>query len=182
MDSIGVRFMYLETERMVLREFTMDDLQDFHEIFSDPEVMKNTQLPYELSKPEDFLRDFCINRDPKGGFAAVLKDSGKVIGYVLFTYVDDPEIYEIGWAFNKDYWRKGYAYEICYCLICFGFEDLYLHKIYAEATDFEKSVSMMKKLGMQLEGVQRKHTKSNEGEWCDLHLYAVLGEDFCRVV
>jgi len=173
--------MYLETERMILREFTMGDLQDFHEIFSDPEVMKNTEPPYDLEKSETFLKEFCIKRDPKGGFAAVLKESGKVIGYVLFCPVDDPEIYEIGWIFNKDYWRKGYAFEICSRLISYGFVELELHKICAEAIDADKSVSLMKKLGMQYEGTQIKHSKNNEGEWCDLHWYAILGEDYFLV-
>jgi len=173
--------MYLETERLILRDFTVEDLEDFHEIFGDPEVMKNAELPYDLKKSKRFLKDFCIKRNPKGGFAAVLKETGKVIGYVLFCPVDEPEIYEIGWIFNKNYWRKGYAYEICDRLISYGFEELELHKIYANAIDTEKSVALMKKLGMQSEGIQKKHTKSNEGNWCDLHLYAILGEDYFLV-
>jgi len=173
--------MYLETERMVLREFTMDDFVDFHEIFSDSEVMKYTEPPYDMEKSRAFLREFCIEQDPKGGFAAVLKETGKVIGYILFCSVDDPEIYEIGWIFNKNYWRKGYAYEICSHLIKYGFEELELHKICAEAIDTDKSVSLMKKLGMQLEGTQKKHTKNNEGLWQDLHWYAILGEDYFLV-
>jgi len=98
--------MYLETNRMILREFTIDDLSDFHEIFSDEEVMEHTEPAYTLDKSRQFLSDFCINREPKGGFAAVLKETGKVIGYVLFKAIDEPEIYEIGWIFNKKYWRR----------------------------------------------------------------------------
>ena len=173
--------MYIETERMILRDFTMNDLQDFHEIFNDPEVMKYAEPPYDLKKSKRFLKDFCIKRDPKGGFAATLKETGKVIGYVLFCPVDEPEIYEIGWIFNKNYWRKGYAYEICSRLISHGFEEMELHKIYANAIDTEKSVALMKKLGMQPEGIQKKHTKSNEGNWCDLHSYAILDEDYFLV-
>jgi len=173
--------MYLETERMILREFTMDDLNDFHEIFSDPIVMEHTEPPYDIKKSEKFLKEFCIERDPKGGFAVVLKETGKVIGYVLFKSIDEPEIYETGWIFNKDYWRKGYAYEICSRLISYGFEEMELHKICAEAIDTKKSVPFMKKLGMKSEGIWRKHSISNTGEWCDLHWYAILHEDYCLV-
>jgi RimJ/RimL family protein N-acetyltransferase len=134
-----------------------------------------------MEKTDCFLREFCIERDPKGAYATVLKETGKVIGYVLFTSIDEPEIYEIGWIFNKDYWRKGYAFEICSRLIRHGFEDLELHKISAEAIDSDKSVSLMKKLGMQLEGVQRKHSKASDGQWRDLHWYAILGEDYFLV-
>jgi len=170
--------MYLETDRMILRDFTMGDLDDLYEIFSDAEVMENTEPPYDRAKTDAFLRDFCIEREPKGAFAAALRETGKVIGYVLFKSIDEPEIYEIGWIFNKAYWRKGYAYEICSRLIRHGFEEMQLHKICAEAIDTEKSVPLMRKLGMVLEGVQRKHTRSNDGEWRDLHWFAVLEEDY----
>ena len=170
--------MYLETERMILRDFTIDDLKDLHEIFGDNEVMLNIEPAYDEGKTEEFLRAFCIERQPKGAFAAALKSSGKVIGYVLFKSINMSEIYEIGWIFNKDFWRFGYAFEICSCLISYGFESMGLHKICAEAVDDIRSVSLMKKLGMVSEGVQRKHTKSNSGEWEDLHWYAILEENY----
>ena len=173
--------MFLETKRLILREFKVDDLQDFHEIFGDPEVMKNAEPPYSLERSEAFLKEFCIERDPKGGFAVVLLETSKVIGYLLFCSVDDPEVFEIGWVFNKNYWRQGFAFEACSRLINYGFEELELHKIYAEAIDADKSVPLMKKLGMKYEGTQKQHTKNQEGTWCDLHWYAILGEDYFLV-
>ena len=170
--------MNLQTDRLILRDFVIDDLDDLYEIFGDAEVMKNTEPPYDRKRTESFLKNFCIEREPKGAFAAVLKETGKVIGYILFKTIDMPEIFEIGWIFNKAYWRKGYAYEICNKLISYGFEDMKLHKICAEAIDEIKSVSLMKKLGMEFEGIQRKHTKSNEGIWRDLYWYAILDEDY----
>ena len=168
--------MNIATERMILRDFILEDIDDLHEIFGDHEVMKNCEPAYNKAKTKKLLENFCIKR--KGAFAAVLKESQKVIGYVLFNSIDEPEIYEIGWFFNRNYWRKGYAYEICTRLIDYGFEDMKLHKICAEAMDEDISVELMKKLGMKLEGVQRKHTKSNEGIWCDMHCYAILEEDY----
>ena len=170
--------MFIETDRMILRDFKVEDLHELHEIFGDAEVMKYTEPPYDIDKTKEFLINFCIERKPKGAYAAVLKETGKVIGYVLFKSVDAPEIYEIGWIFNKSFWRQGFASEICGELISYGFESMNLHKICAEAIDTSKSVPLMKKLGMQLEGVQRKHSKSGEGEWCDLHWYAILAEDY----
>ena len=174
--------MYIETGRMILRDFALVDLDDFHEIFGDSEVMRYTEPPYDRAKSMKFLEDFCIKRQPKGGFAAVLKETNMVIGYVLFKSIDEPEIYEIGWIFNKDYWRKGYAFEICYELVCHGFEEMNLHKICAEAIDTEKSVPLMKKLGMTLEGVHIEHSKRQDGSWADLHWYAILKDDYLRSV
>jgi RimJ/RimL family protein N-acetyltransferase len=177
---VGGYVMHLETNRMTLRNFTLEDLNDLHEIFSDPVVMENIEPPYDLEKSKNFLNSFCIERKPPGGFAATLKETGKVIGYVLFKSVDYPEVYEMGWIFNKDYWRKGYAFEICARLIQHGFEDMKLHRIFAEATDADKSVPLMKRLGMQQEGVQRKACKHYKRGWCDLYWYAILAEDYFR--
>ena len=170
--------MFLETERLILRDFTAGDVDDLHEIFGDEETMNNTEPPYSKDKTQAFLMSFCVNRTSKGAYAAVLKSTGKVIGYVLFKPVGEPEVYEIGWIFNKAHWRKGYAYEVCSRLVRHGFGDMKLHKIFAEAIDYVKSVSLMKKLGMELEGVQRKQTRSNDGVWRDLFLYAILAEDY----
>jgi len=170
--------MYLETARLVIRDFTPDDAAALHEIFGDAETMKNCEPPYDFEKTQKFLEEFCIGR--KGAAAAVLKDSGKVIGYILFkAFGEDAEedVYEIGWIFHKAYWRQGYAYESCSRVIDYAFYSLNAHKIIAEAIDGIKSVSLMKKLGMKPEGIQRSHTRDNAGKWADLYLYGLLRAD-----
>ena len=52
-----------------------------------------------------------------------------------------------------------------------------VHKIFAEAIDGMKSVGLMKKLGMKLEGIQRSQTKDHFGNWADLYFYGILAED-----
>ena len=63
-------------------------------------------------------------------------------------------------------------------MIDYAFEELKAHKIFAEAIDAVKSVSLMKKLGMQLEGIQRSQTKDNHGNWADLYFYGLLEDDW----
>ena len=41
-----------------------------------------------------------------------------------------------------------------------------------------KSVSLMQKLGMQLEGIQRSQTKDNHGNWADLYFYGLLEDEW----
>jgi len=60
--------MNLETERMLLRDFTLEDIDDFLEIFSDSEVMEHVEPAYDREKALGFLTSFCIERKPKGGF------------------------------------------------------------------------------------------------------------------
>ena len=167
--------MRLETERMVIRDFLPDDAADLQEIFGDAETMKNCEPAYDPEKTAKFLREFCIAR--RGAAAAVLKETSKVIGYILFNELEEG-VYEIGWIFNRRYWRKGYAYESCRAVMEYGFAQRKAHKIFAEAIDGVKSTGLMKKLGMRLEGVQKQQTGDNFGGWADLYLYGILQSEW----
>ena len=90
-----------------------------------------------------------------------------MIGYILFKAFEEG-VYEIGWIFNKNYWRQGYAFESCKAVVEYAFNQLEAHKIFAEAIDSVKSVGLMKKLGMRLEGIQRSQTKDNDGNWAEI--------------
>ncbi len=63
-------------------------------------------------------------------------------------------------------------------MIDYAFGELNAHKVFAEAIDTVKSVSLMQKLGMQLEGIQRSQTKDNHGNWADLYFYSLLADDW----
>ena len=99
-----------------------------------------------------------------------------MIGYILFKAFEEG-VYEIGWIFNKNYWRQGYAFESCKAVVEYAFNQLEAHKIFAEAIDSVKSVGLMKKLGMRLEGIQRSQTKDNDGNCADLYFYGLLKEE-----
>ena len=102
--------------------------------------------------------------------------AGKVIGYLLFRPFGEG-VYEIGWFFNRAFWRQGYAYEACKAVLDDAFDRRNAHKVFAETIDGERSVPLMKKLGMRPEGVQRSQTKDPLGNWADLYLYGILAED-----
>lgn len=163
--------MYLETDRLRIRDFKLSDIDDLYEIFSDDEVMEYIEPVYDRNKTLNFLKEFCIEH--KGAFACVNKENEKVIGYIIFNEYED-KVYELGWIFNKEYWRNGYAYESCDAVIKYAFSEMKIHKIFAETIDNTKSVNLMKKLGMQLEGVQKSHTIDNHGNWKDVYLYGLL--------
>ena len=168
--------MKLETPRLVIRRFQQDDLQDLYEILSDPETMRFCELPYDLAKTEAFLRDFCIKR--QGALAAVEKDSGKVIGYILFNSCGDRE-FEAGWFFNRSFWRRGYAYEAMSAVFERAFSGDAVC-IFAETIDTVRSVGLMEKLGMKLCEVQKNAAKDLDGKTCDMYLYEMLREDFVK--
>jgi len=161
--------MNIQTERTVIRDFCEKDAYDLYGILGDEEVMEFLEPAYDYEKTKAFLKSFCIER--KGAFAC--EYMGRVIGYILFNEYE-PGVYEMGWIFNKEYWGKGFAYEACSAVMDHGFAELGIHKIFAETIDEIKSVSLMQKLGMECEGIQKSHTRNNSGKWCDVYLYGKL--------
>lgn len=166
--------MHLETARTIIREFTPGDLDDLQEIFGDGKTTKNCESPFSEEKTLRFLNTFCIEKH--GALACVHRESEKLIGYILFNEFD-PGIYEMGWIFHRAFWRQGFAYETCKALLDHAFDVLHAHKVFAETIDSVRSVELMKKLGMKLEGIQRQQTMDNEGNWADLYLYGMLNTD-----
>ena len=166
--------MLLETERMIIRDFVSDDANDLYEILGDAETMQSCEPAYDFERTREFLHKFCIAR--RGAFAAARRDSGKVIGYILFKPWGE-SVYEMGWIFNRSYWRQGLAQEACSAVIAYGFRELNVHKIVAETIDCEKSVPLMEKLGLKREGIQRSQARDSAGNWADMYLYGLLRED-----
>ena len=133
--------------------------------------MEFSEPPYSLEDTKEFLSGFCIERE--GGAAVVLRETGKLIGYILFNELED-SVYELGCFFNRSFWRRGYAFEACSAVIGYAFEKLNAHKVFTETADAEKTVGLIEKLGMRLEGVQREQTLDNHGNRLDMYLYGIL--------
>ena len=107
--------MQLETERLILREYTMDDFDDLYEILSDEETMKHYPKPFDEEKVRYWI-NWNITNYATFGFglwAVVLKDTNEMIGDCGITMqIIDGEIKpEIGYHINKKYQRRGYATE-----------------------------------------------------------------------
>ena len=166
--------MHIVTDRLIIRDFHISDVNDLHEILGNSETMKYCEPAYNFEQTKSFLQDFCIAK--KGAFAAVHKDSQKVIGYVLFN-AWEASVYELGWIFNKNFWRQGYAYEACSSIISYAFEKLNVRKIVAETIDTQKSIGLMQKLGMQLDEIQKNASKDNCGNLADVYLYQIVRND-----
>lgn len=103
-----------EIERLILRRYRQEDLQDLYEYLSDQEVVE-----YEPYKPLTFDEtkenlQWRIGTDEMT--AVALKHSHKMIGNV-YLGKREFEALEIGFVFNRHYWGHGYAAESCGALI-----------------------------------------------------------------
>ena len=173
--------MHIETPRLLLRDFTMEDLPNLWEIFGDDITMEHMH-PYTAEETKEFLRTFCVERTPPGAYAAALKEGGRVIGYLLCSQIDAPGIYELGWVFHRAYWRQGYAGEAVRALTAHLFRAENAHKLAAETEDAERCVPFLEKLGWRQEGIFRRHSLGRDGRWRDLYWYGLLREDFSPAV
>lgn len=165
----------IETKRLRIRPYAMSDLEALHRLFGDATVMATCDPPYSKEKSETMLRCFVNTRI---AFAVEHKKENRLIGHLLFKQIpfEAQGVFEIGWIFNRDYWRKGYAFEAVKAMLDYGFRHLKLHKVLAETIDVERSLPMMKKLGMSHEATLRKHVL-HEGVWKDLYMAGILSDD-----
>ena len=168
--------MHLETDRLIVRDFTMDDLPALWDIFRDGETMEH-MAPMTERETEEFLRSFCVERTPPGAYAAQLRGGG-LAGYVLFNQVDAPGIYELGWVFRRDCWGRGLAREASRALLDYAFSALDAHKVIAQTEDTVRAAALLERLGMAREGVWRRHAPSRDGTWKDIHWYGLLREEY----
>ena len=124
-DISGVR---LETERLILRPWTMEDLEDFHEYASiDGLGQMAGWTPHKSMDESRTVLDMFIRG--KKTFAVELRECGKVIGSVGIEEPDpDPEAdklgREIGYALHKDFWGQGLMPEAVKRVIAWFFEEL----------------------------------------------------------
>lgn len=105
----------IETERLILREYTQDDFDALFEIMSDAETMQHYPAPFDAERTKGWI-DWNLDNYKKYGFglwAVVLKETGRFIGDCGITIqnIDGELLPEIGYHINKKYWRRGFAKE-----------------------------------------------------------------------
>ena len=127
--------MIIETERLVLREYTFDDFNALFEIVSDSETMQHYPAPFDENKTKDWIA-WILENYQKYGFglwAIVLKESGEFIGDCGITIqdIDSEMLPEIGYHIHKKYWRNGFAKEAARAVIDWVFQNTQYDKIYS---------------------------------------------------
>ena len=105
----------IETERLILREYTFDDFDALYEIVSDPEIMQHYPAPFDEERTRGWIT-WNLENYEKYGFglwAVVLKETGAFIGDcgISIQNIDGEMLPEIGYHIHKRYWRKGLGKE-----------------------------------------------------------------------
>ncbi|MBN2504856.1 MAG: GNAT family N-acetyltransferase [Bacilli bacterium] len=170
----------METQRLILRPFHILDLNDLYDYLSKPEVTRYE--PYEPFTWETCKKEIKARSKSADYLAVYEKQFKKVIGNVYFHNRDNLT-WELGYIFNSDFWRKGYAFEAVSAFIEFAFYNLRIHRIIARCdTRNDASWRLLEKLGFRREGHEEKNIafrKDSEGKalWQDTYQYARLLEE-----
>ena len=150
----------IETERLILRKFTENDLEAFYQIYSDEEV--NTFLPWFPLKTMEEARRFYENscetkyREKNAyNYAVCLKKDNIPIGYINVSMDNS---FDFGYGLRKEFWHRGIITEAGKAVV----EQLRKDGIpYITAThdiNNPRSGGVMKQLGM-------KYQYSYEEQW-----------------
>ena len=117
----------METERLILREYTYEDFDALYEIMSDSETMRHYPNPFDEELTREWIEWNLKNYKEYGYglWAVVLKETGKFIGDCGITIqnIDGEMFPEIGYHINKKYWRQGFGSEAARAVRDWAFEN-----------------------------------------------------------
>lgn len=176
--------MHLRTKRLVLREFTWDDLDAVYAYESDPVVVAH--VCYGPATKEQCRQDltFHINHQtaqPRAFYhlALVLPPEEQPIGWCGLQIINPTRREsELGCALHRTHWGFGYATEATQAMLQFGFDHLGLHRIVGTChPDNRRSIRVLEKAGMTYEGRLREH-KWCRDHWRDTNLYSMLDHEW----
>lgn len=167
----------IETERLLLREITLDDKEVMFQLHSNLEVQKYTGEPPVASIKEMGQAIQARTNDYKkygyGRWATFLKDGVQFIGWAGLAYLPEFDEIDIGYRFLPRYWGMGFATEASHAILTYGFNTLELKRIIAIAMKENKaSIRVMEKIGMEFDKFAPYEPGSEDVAWywCDKKL------------
>jgi RimJ/RimL family protein N-acetyltransferase len=172
----------INTERLVLRRYTRNDVSDVLEFASQVSVARVTSG--NIDATEEGIRRYIdlqnsyqpFEKDKVFDLAIERKEDGKVMGLLTFICRDHKQGV-IGWALGAEHRGQGYAIEAAKALLTYGFKSLGLHRIEADTSSGNSgSWRLMERLGMRREA-QLREAIYLEGKWLDRYIYGVLADE-----
>lgn len=178
----------LESERLVLRRFTMDDAEAmFNNWACDAEVAK--YMRWNAHKNIDETKNVLLNRVGMYSslstyhWAIVLKGIDIPIGNIVLISSNEYDMCaEVAYCLGRQYWGQGIVTEALITVLIFGLKEVNFNRIEAyHAVRNVASGKVMKNAGMKYEGRMRKKYLSHVG-FEDSDLYAILREDLIDTI
>lgn len=143
--------MRLETERLLLRRLSLEDLDEFAALHADPEVTRFVN-PFDRAEAEQRLRrDEDEWRERGHGLLAIVDaERGRFLGRTGLKHWPQFEETEVGWVLRRDAWGHGYATEAARACCEWGLATLdapYLTAMISPGND--RSTRVAERLGFE---------------------------------
>jgi [ribosomal protein S5]-alanine N-acetyltransferase len=176
-------FPVIETERLILREMSPDDVNALLRHFGNAEVVRfiDMQPIRTLEQANEWLRwmgGFFAARDGLR-WGITLKHDRTFIGSAgLHGWNREAHFAEIGCDIAYPYWGHGYGREAMRHIITFGWDQMNLNRVEADVIEGnQRSIHALQKLGFRLEGTFRQRLLKG-GKYFDVHYFGLLRCDY----
>lgn len=150
----------ITTERLILRPFTLDDVQPLQEIAAAPGVMRYfpTPAPPDLARTQRMVQHQIDEWNARGygWWALTLPADRALIGWCGLQYLPDSDETEVGYLLGRSWWGQGFATEAARASVDFGFEHFAFPEIIGIThPENEASQNVLRKCGMTFTAATR---------------------------
>jgi RimJ/RimL family protein N-acetyltransferase len=165
----------IETERLLLRWLTFDDIDAFNELGSNPQVIRylGNQPFASLDAAKETLSTAPLNDYATygyGRFACIWKQTGQVVGLCGLKFLPDMGDVDLGYRFLPNFWGKGLATEAALASIGYALHPLGLQRLVGWVhPDNLASARVLTKLGFSFD----RKTAVADIPGIDFDLYAL---------
>lgn len=152
----GLPWDILETERLKIREFSMQDMDALYELYRQPHITDDIEPLYAYEQEKLYQESYIKNIYGFYGYGMWLvfeKSTGELIGRAgleYHEYCEENEL-ELGYVISPKVWRRGYATEACTAIMRYAKDVLCMEKILCRVSPKNRaSLLFLQKLGFQL--------------------------------
>lgn len=173
----------INTQRLVLRRFTMEDVQPMFDTWANDERVTRflTWTPHGTPELTRQLLEAWISCYSKQNYYNwVMELDGSIIGNISVVRIDEHSEYaELGYCMACDYWNRGLMTEAAKAVIDYLFAEVGVNRVTIEhAVKNPGSGRVAQKCGLAYEGTKRQFFKSISGEFLDIAFYGILRSEW----
>ncbi|MCG7499584.1 GNAT family N-acetyltransferase [Vibrio sp. Of7-15] len=175
----------IETPRLILRDVRLEDLQAYTQL-SQHEKYQRFYDEADCSKEKAvqlvqmFVEEAQAKHRTNYNLAITDRMTGQFIG-ICGLRVEDHQQASIGCGLAREYQVSGFAQEAMSALLQFGFENLNVHRVYAETIAKNRAAILLcKKMGMRTEATFIEH-RFFKNQWWDTVVLALLKREWLEL-
>ena len=161
----------IESERLLLRKFSLNDIEAVYQFNSNVELHRYTgdEIINSRQRAEQIIKDIWLKDYTNYGYgrwALIYKPENKIIGFAGLKYLAEIGETDIGYRILPQYWGKGLVSEISKQIILYGFNELNLKRIIGIAMPENiASFKVLEKIGFSFYKEDGYHGDDNTYNW-----------------